>query len=114
MNFQELIESEIKKNRDKLSASSLKTYVSTLFNLHKKIGSNDDTLKFFNNSTDILKYLEQKPASTRKTILSALFVLTGDDAYRALMLTDCKEVNKSYKLQKKRIATRELDDNRPN
>ena len=101
MSLRELIETQIKVNRDKLSASSMKTYVSTLFNLHKKIGSTDDSLEFFTHSAEILKYLEQKPASTRKTILSALFVLTGDDAYRTLMLTDCKEVNATYKLQKK-------------
>ena len=92
MTLRELIENEIRKNRDKLSASSLKTYVSTLFNLHKKIGFNDDTLKFFNNSTEILKYLEHKPSSTRKTILSALFVLTCDDAYNVFCLIWDKHV----------------------
>ena len=107
MSLRELIETEIKKNRDKLSASSLKTYVSTLFNLYQKMKSVDDTLEFFKHSTEILKYLEENPSSTSKIILSALFLLTGDDAYRALMLTDCKEVNETYKLQKKTVSQQE-------
>ena len=65
--------------------------------------SDDNTLKFFDNSTEILQFLDEKPSTTRKTILSALFVLTGIDKYRELMLTDCKSVNDNYKLQKKDI-----------
>ena len=103
MSFRELITDEIKKNREKLSASSLKTYVSTLFNLHKNMKSDDISLKFFDNSADILQFLDEKPSTTQKTILSALFVLTGNDKYRELMLTDCKSVNDNYKLQKKDI-----------
>ena len=36
------IEEEIKKNRPKLGASSLTTYVSTLFNLHRNIKSDNN------------------------------------------------------------------------
>ena len=45
------IEDEIKKNRPKLGASSLTTYVSTLFNLH------NDTLDFFIQDEQILNFL---------------------------------------------------------
>lgn len=95
------IEDKIKTNRPKLGASSLTTYVSTLFNLHKNIKSNNDTLDFFNQDEQILNFLESKPPKTRKTILSALFVLTNNPEYQKLMLEDCKVVNDEYKTQTK-------------
>jgi hypothetical protein len=45
--------------------------------------------------------LNSKPAVTRKTILSALFILTGNGEYQKQMLSDCKDVNTLYKQQKK-------------
>ena len=62
------IEDEIKKNRPKSGASSLTTYVSTLFNLHKNIKSDNNHLDFFNEDEKILNFLEAKNPKTRKTI----------------------------------------------
>ena len=45
--------------------------------------------------------MNSKPAVTRKTILSALFILTGNGEYQKQMLSDCKDVNTLYKQQKK-------------
>jgi hypothetical protein len=37
---------------------------------------------------------------SKKTILSALYILTGNTDYREVMLQICKEVNDNYKQQK--------------
>ena len=100
-NFREAIEHKVKENRPNLTASSLKTYVSILFNLHKKINPEEETLKWFDEDELILEYLKEKPASSRKTVLSALFVLTKNDEYNKIMLQDCKQTNDQYKEQKK-------------
>ena len=101
MSFRETVETELKHRRPNLNASSLKTYVSILFNLHKKLEATDESLEWFNDDTKILEYLKEKTPQTRKTILSALFVLTGNSEYQSLMLSDCKHTNELYKSQKK-------------
>jgi integrase len=79
----------------------LKTYVSILFNLHKKLEATDESLEWFNDDKKILEHLEDKTPQTRKTVLSALFVLTANENYQRLMLSDCKHTNELYKSQKK-------------
>ena len=60
-----------------------KTYTSVVV-LHKKVFGNDAPIKTenFNNQEEILDNLEEKSPTTRKTILSALVVLTDNDTYR--------------------------------
>ena len=101
MTFRETIEHTVKEKRPNLSASSLKTYVSILFNLHKKLNADGDDMKFFEDDEKILDDLKEKPPSTRKTVLSALFVLTGKKEYNDQMLLDCKHTNDKYKEQQK-------------
>ena len=101
MTFREALAENIKEKRPNLSASSLKTYVSILFNLHKKLNPDGDDMKFFEDDGKILDVLKEKPPSTRKTVLSALFVLTGKKEYNDLMLEDCKHTNLKYKEQQK-------------
>jgi hypothetical protein len=55
----------------------------------------------FDQTEFILDFLKNKEPQTRKTSLSALFVLTGKSSYNELMLTDCKHTNEIYKQQKK-------------
>ena len=50
------IEDVIKTNRPTLGKSSLTTYVSTLFNLHKNMKSNNDNLDFFQEDEQILNF----------------------------------------------------------
>ena len=45
--------------------------------------------------------MEDKTPQTRKTVLSALFILTGNENYQKQMLQDCKHTNDLYKSQKK-------------
>ena len=93
----------LKKNRPSLSESSLKTYNSILHNLH--FGVYDDErvpkMKDFKDVKKIVDYLKDKPIGSRKTILSALFVLTGLNAYRVDMLDDIKEYREETDKQEK-------------
>ena len=63
MTFREIIEDEIKQKRPHLNPSSLKTYVSILFNLHKKLAPDDESIEWFDGDEKILKYLEEKYSS---------------------------------------------------
>ena len=101
MTLREIIEDKIKEKRPNLNSSSLKTYVSILFNLHKKLDPDGETLDWFNDDVKILDFLKEKTPQTRKTVLSALFVLTGNENYQKLMIDDCKHTNEMYKSQKK-------------
>ena len=76
MSLKEQISQTIKTNRPKLSASSVKTYVSILTNIFKAMHGTGEDIKFFDNDKDILEYLKDKPDQTKKTALSAPFVLT--------------------------------------
>ena len=100
MSFRDEISDKLKEKRPNLSASSLKTYVSILYNFKKKLDG-EDSLKFFEEDEKILDFLKDKEPQTRKTSLSALFVLTGKSSYNDLMLTDCRHTNNIYKEQKK-------------
>lgn len=101
MQFREIIETELKQRRPNLNSSSLKTYVSILFNLHKKLDTTEETLDWFNDDVKILDFLKEKAPQTRKTVLSALFVLTANENYQKQMIDDCKMTNEMYKSQKK-------------
>ena len=101
MTFRETLEAEIKKQRPNLNPSSVKTYTSILFNLHKKLDPDNDDIKFFDNDEKIIDSLKDKTPQTRKTVLAALFILTNNKAYNELMLSDCKHTNDLYKTQKK-------------
>jgi hypothetical protein len=101
----------IKDKRPSLSASSIKTYNSVLGSLYKKVfeyskGDEVDTTNF-ENSDKILKYLEDLPPNRRKTILSALVVITDKKAYRDAMLDDINSYNADIKKQEKTDTQRE-------
>jgi len=99
--FRETLSKALKEKRQNLSASSIKTYVSSLVNLVKQMDG-DYTIDFFSNKEkSILEYLSQKQSQLRKGTLSALFVLTGIEQYQKTMVDDCKKVNENYKSQTK-------------
>lgn len=100
----ETIINYIKEKRPNISNSSLKTYESILRNLYDKIGfeTKDYQMdKFDKESSKVLKFLKDLPSNKRKTILSALVVITDNKAYRELMLDDIKEYNKEEAKQTK-------------
>ena len=101
--FRQIISEKIKEKRPSLSESSLRTYVSILVNLHNKHlkGSSYSIDYFSDNLEAILDYLKDIAPTTRKSILSALYVLTNNQKYRDRMIEDCKIVNDNYKNQVK-------------
>jgi hypothetical protein len=94
----------IKDKRPSLSASSITTYNSILTNLYKKVFGKDDgemDTKKFDDTTKILAHLKELPANKRKTVLSALVIITDDKKYRELMLDDIKEYTHEIGKQEK-------------
>lgn len=98
----------IKDKRSSLSASSVKTYNSILTNLYKKVfkGEELDTGKF-QDTDKILKYLADLPFNRRKTILSALVVITDKKEYRDNMLEDISEYKQDVNKQEKTESQKE-------
>jgi len=103
------MEKYILKKRPNISNSSLKTYESILRNLYYKIfGKSDEPdLSKFEDSNKIIKFLKELEPRKRKTVLSALVIITDDDKYRELMLDDIKEYNKEEAKQKKTTVQKE-------
>lgn len=100
--FRETIDEQLKTNRPNLNEKTTKTYVSLLFNLHKKLEAKLDDISWFQKEKNlILKHLENIPNNSRKTLLSALYVLTNDKEYQNDMIKLCKIVNDEYKTQTK-------------
>jgi len=102
----ELIDA-IKKNKPKLSETSIKTYVSILTNLFKKYGDGDFDIKWFNNQDDIIDYLSDVKPNVRKTIYSALISITDDKhnkKYRHALIEDGQAYNNENMKQEKTDA----------
>ena len=96
------IKEELQTLRPNLSEGSLKTYTSILKNLHKKVFENKDIQKEdFDEFRRILDFLKNVPPNKRKTILSALVVLTGKDEYRNVMSDDVNAYNEEIQKQEK-------------
>jgi len=102
------LKSYIKDKRPSLSASSITTYNSILKNLYKKVfGTGEIDHKKFDDTEKILAHLKDLPASKRKTILSALVIITDDKKYRDLMLEDIKTYNHDIGKQEKTETQKE-------
>lgn len=102
------LKEKLKELRPNLSDSSIKTYSSILRNLHKKVFENQEIEKSnFNEHNRILDHLKDIPANKRKTILSALVVLTDKDEYRNVMNGDVSDYNKEIEKQEKSETQRE-------
>jgi len=98
----------IKEKRPTLSASSITTYNSILRNLYKKVfGAGEIETKKFEETDKILAHLKEVPPNKRKTILSALVIITDDKKYRDLMLEDIKEYNHEIGKQEKSDSQKE-------
>jgi hypothetical protein len=84
----------IKQARPTLSGSSIKTYSSVLTSLHKKVfGPGEIHLEDFDDAKRILEFLKSKPASSRKSTLASLVVLTGNPLYKEAMSSDIETYN---------------------
>jgi integrase len=92
----------IKEKRPTLSKSSIITYSSILKNLYKKVfGEGEIDFKKYDESDKVIKFLSNMPPNKRKTILSALVIITDKKAYRDLMLEDVRDYNTQIDKQEK-------------
>lgn len=96
------ISETLKTNREKLSEGSLKTYISVLKSCYNKLGGNNGIKFFSENVEKVIEYIENnlKSDQTRKTLLSALFILTNIEDYRTAIYKYVSAVNEKYKQQK--------------
>lgn len=98
-----MIENTIIEKRPNISKSSIKTYESIIRNLYKNVFKDEEyKLEKFNTEINkVLEHLKNIPANKRKTILSALVVISNNVLYRNLMIDDIKEYNKTESKQEK-------------
>jgi len=97
-------------NRPNLSKGTVRTYVSIIRSLYRRLHNNVNDLPdaneiqtfFCENKKKVLEHLQDQAFSLRKTILAGLVCLCGESAgeYRTLMLKDAKAYNDSMKEQK--------------
>lgn len=98
LDFKELI----KDKRPNLAPSSVATYNSILKNLVKNVfGEEGFEPHMFHDSEKILAHLKDLPSNRRKTILSALVIITDDKAYRDLMMQDIEDYGQEISKQEK-------------
>lgn len=85
---------KLKEKRPSLTESTLKTYQSILNSLWKKVyGKEEFTMSKFNKVQPLKEKLDEMSLATRKTTLSALYVLTGNEDFRKLMMEDIEKTN---------------------
>jgi len=88
----EIIKETIIKMKPNISKSSVTTYNSILKNLYKKIfGDGNIDMNNFEETSKVLSHLKDIEPNKRKTILSALVVITDNKKYRDQMMKDIEE-----------------------
>ncbi len=98
----EIIKKAIIEARPKLSKQSVSTYTSILKNLYIKVfGNGEIVLNKFEDTKKVLDYLKSLEPNKRKTVLSALVILTECKEYREQMLEDITQYNKEQHTQEK-------------
>jgi len=102
----------IKERRPALSDSSITTYDSILRSLYKKVFGEDiknvdEDVKRFEEHKKIMEHLRDVTSNKRKTVLSALVILTENKKYRKKMNEDVKEYNEEIKKQVKNETQKE-------
>lgn len=93
----------LKENRPNLSDSSVKTYTTLIKSVCKNVFKNMETTeKELNDEYEkVLEYYKEKPSASRKTYLSALFVLTKNKHYQNEMNDDIQKVKTFNDTQEK-------------
>jgi phage-related protein len=98
----------IKEKRGTLSPQSIKTYASILKNLYARVFGGDVHFEAFEKEPEkVLEYLKDLTPNKRKTILSALVVITNNEKYREKMLEDIKQYNHEISKQEKTETQKE-------
>ena len=98
----DIVKQYIKEKRSTLSDSSITTYASVLKSLYKKVfGDGKIDFDDFKDTKKVLDFLKDVPPNRRKTILSALVIITNNESYREQMLDDVRTYNAEAKTQTK-------------
>jgi len=101
------MEQLIRTNKPKLSNSSVKTYLSVLHSLNKVLGKDDEHMEtIFNDPASVISVADKYKITRRKTIMSALTVLTTHEekvaeVYRTELYKLIKEYDALMLEQKK-------------
>ena len=99
------IKEYVHEKRPSLSASSVTTYSSILRSLYTKVFSpkdkDDIDMSKFDEVDHVLDFLKDVPANRRKTILSALVIITGKQQYKEQMMKDVKTYSDEIAKQEK-------------
>jgi hypothetical protein len=106
----ESLKQYIKSKRESLSPSSIKTYTSVLRGMSKQVyGSSDISEKQLNDYKKVVSGIEEFPIPRKKTILSALVVIStgkAQEEYRKEMMDSLdlyrSEISKNEKTDKQR------------
>lgn len=98
-------------SKKQLSDSTLRTYTSLLFSLYKKLDGQNATEFFVKNKEGIMKHIinDMESPQSRKTLLSALYILTNDEDYRNIMMENIKIVNDTYAKKKRDEKSKEKE-----
>lgn len=99
----------LKENRPNLSDSSIKTYTTLIKSVCKNVFKDMEiTEKDLNDDYEkVLEYYKEKPSASRKTYLSALFVLTKNKHYQNEMNDDIQKVKTFNDTQEKTETQKE-------
>jgi len=103
---------ELKKKREHLSAGSLKTYNSLLKTVYRACFGNTKTpeIKNFKKVDDIIKFLEPKTMSSRKTYLASLVVMCPDvEEYKKMMNKDM--IDYKHEQDKQEMNDKQIESN---
>lgn len=97
--------------KKKLSDSTLRTYTSLLFSLYKKLDGQNAIEFYVKNKDGIMSHIinDMESPQSRKTLLSALYILTNDEDYRNIMMENIKIVNETYAKKKRDEKSKEKE-----
>jgi len=103
------LKEDIKKNRPKITESSINTYTSILKNLFKKFHKEGDefNINWFENEDAIIKHLKDVKPNIRKTLYSSLISITDDKhnkKYKKAMMEDAEHYRSENLKQNKTEA----------
>jgi len=105
MEYRNKLKEDIKEKKPKLSKQSIITYSSILATLYSHIWSDGHyEIQKFDDVDKVLDYLRGLESNKRKTVLSALYGITGKKEYRDLMMNDIEKYNEKEHKQ-------EMNDN---
>lgn len=103
----EEIKDAILLKRPSLSSSSANTYSYAIRKVFQAISNKAFDPDILNDTEKVLQHLESIPPNRRKTILSALFVLTENQTYRTAMMGDILVYTQEINQQEKNDTQRE-------